>query len=312
MDGATSAEHPTTTYRQFGRDPLMARSFARLYVRIWTDPDWRALDADAQHLYLVLMSQESINMAGVLPLQPRRWAGCVADWDTDRVEAALDRLTDEHFTVVDYDTEEVLVRSLVRNDEAYKTPGMLKSILKSAEHTQAPELRRTLAVELGRLDPLQGKKAEEGMALIAATRLVLMPEGSPPDGGVIHRSDGIGDAIGDGFRTDAIGEPIADTSVSVSVSVPSLSLVGTSVGRGEAPPLSDEPPKCKRHAHLEDGEVPPCPPCGRLRQRWEKAREEAAKPRPLPPLCGECDNRFVPTATGLAYCPRCHPKAVAS
>jgi hypothetical protein len=82
--------------------------------------------------------------------------------------------------VVDEDTEEVLVRSLIRNDEAYKTPGMLKSILKSAEHTQGPALRRELAVELGRLDPLEGKKADEGTALIAATRMVLLPDGDAP------------------------------------------------------------------------------------------------------------------------------------
>lgn len=304
----------------------MARSFARCYVRIWADPAWRALDVDAQHLYLLLISQPSMNMAGVLPLQLRKWASCVAGWDIADTAKALDRLRDDTFVLVDEDTEEVLVRSLVRNDEAYKTPGMLKSILRFAEGTQAPELRRTLAVELGRLDPLEGKKADEGTALIAATRLVLMPDGTPPDDGVIHRSDGIGDGIGEPMP-DGIGDGIPgaennpsamaspNPSVSVSVSVPSLSLVGTSVGRGETPPLSDEPPRCKRHADLADGEVPPCPPCGRLRTKWEAAVAESAKPKPKPPWCGACNEgtRLVEVDDRtVARCERCHPRAVAS
>jgi hypothetical protein len=268
----------------------------------------------------VLISQESINMAGVLPKQLRRWAGCVDGWTPEGVQSALDRLTERRYTLVDEDTEEVLVRSLIRNDEAYKTPGMLKSILKSAEHTQAPELRTALAVELGRLDPLEGKKAEEGAALIAATRLVLMPNGTPPDGGVIHRSDGIGDGIGDAFigthrgylpqtSSEPIGDAIGDASVSVSVSVPSLSLVDYKEGEGEAP-LPDEPPQCKRHADLDSEDVPPCRACGRLREQWETAREAAARPKPLPTLCGRCDNRWLLDDHGNAkHCPRCHPNA---
>jgi hypothetical protein len=301
----------------------MARSFARLYVRAWADPEFRALPVDPQHLYMVLISQDNMNLAGVLPLQLRRWSGCVADWDPERVQAALDRLTADRFTVVDEDTEEVLVRSLVRNDEAYKTPGMLKSILKFAEGTQAPSLRRELAIELGRLDRLEGKKAEEGMALIAATRLALMPEGTPPDGGVIHRSEPIADGIGDGIADTFLGthrrylpnhakEPITDTSVSVSVSVPSLSLVRSLGGKG-APPPPDEPPLCAKHEGMDRDEVPPCRACGRLRENWELTRTEAAKPKPLPPLCGECDNRWIEMPDGsAAHCPRCHPQAAAS
>lgn len=284
----------------------MARSFGRIYTRVWADPAWRELDVDAQHLYVVLISQTSMNLAGVLPLQVRKWAGCAADWDTERVRAALDRLASDRFVLVSEDTEEVLVRSLIRNDEAYKTPGILKSILKSAEATQGPELRCALAVELGRLDPLEGKKAAEGTALITAARLALMPNGTPPPGGLIHRPDGIGDGITDGIG-DAIGdtflgthrgylpqsstEPIADTSVSVSVSVPRLSLVGSVVG-GSPPAPTDEPSKCKRHDGMAREDIPNCGACQRLRVRWEDERAqvasliaaEAAKPKPTCPL----------------------------
>jgi hypothetical protein len=276
----------------------MARSYAQIHQRIWADPTWRALGVDAQHLYLLLISQPQMNLAGVLPLQLRKWSSCVAGWDIADVAEALGRLRDDRFVLVDEDTEEVLVRSLIRNDGGYKTPGVLKSILKFAEATQAEALRRELAVELGRLDRLDGKTADEGMALIAATRLALLPNGTPPDGGVIHRSDAIPDAIPDG-----LADAMPDTYVSVSGSVPRLSLVGSVVG-GSSPAPTAEPPKCKRHEGMAREDVPSCGACYRRRVRWEEDQAqtasliaaEAAKPKPMCPEhhgqiaahCGPC------------------------
>jgi hypothetical protein len=159
---------------------LVARSYGKVYLRIWADQDWCALDMEAQHLYLLLLSQPSINLAGVIPVQVRRWASRVADWKPEQVENALGRLAEGGFVVVDLDTEECLVRSLIRNDEYYRAPGALKSILETAEATQSAELRQALADELGRLPALEGKTAEAGAALIAATRRVLVGGGDPP------------------------------------------------------------------------------------------------------------------------------------
>lgn len=305
----------------------MARSYAQLHQRIWADPTWRSLDVDAQHLYLLLISQPQINLAGVLPLQPRRWASCVAGWDVATVTAALGRLRAGRFVVVDEDTEEVLVRSLIRNDGGYRTPGMLKSILRHSEGTQGAALRTVLAIELGRLDPLEGKKAEEGMALIAATRLALLPSPpTPPTPTVIHSSDGIGDTIGEpmadgigdtflgthrGYLPESISDAIADTSVTGTGSVTHLSSVDR-WGGTRAHAKHDEPPQCPKHTGMDRADVPDCGPCGRLRRRWEDDQAEAARPRPkpMPPLCGQCDDRWIDTPGGYVHCPRCHPAEV--
>lgn len=78
------------------------------------------------------------------------------------------------------------------------------------------------------------------------------------------------------------------------------------------PESLDRPPRCLRHQGLAEGDDPPCRACQRLRENWEMVREEAAKPKPLPPLCGQCDNRWVETDRGMDRCPRCNPQAVAS
>jgi hypothetical protein len=296
----------------------MARSYAQVHQRIWADPAWRNLDVNSQHLYLLLISQPQMNLAGVLPLQLRKWSSCVKGWDIADVATALDQLRADRFVVVDEDTEEVLVRTLIRNDGAYKTPGMLKSILKFAEGVQAPALRATLAVELGKIGPLEGKTAAEGMAAINATRLALVPSGTNPDPGVIHRSDGIGDGIADtflgthpGYLPQNASEPIADTSVSVTGSVASLALV-RSMGEGSSPALLDEPQNCPKHQGMDRDEIPPCRACGRLREQWEAAKAEAEKPKPLPPWCGRCahpTDRHLDTPLGVIRCPECNPKA---
>lgn len=284
---------------------LMARSYAQIHQRVWSDPEWRTLDVNAQHLYLLLISQPQMNLAGVLPLQLRKWSSCVGGWDIDDVAKALDRLRHGHFVLVDEDTEEVLIRSLIRNDGGYKTPGMLRAILKFAEGVQAPALRAALAVELGRLGPLEGKKADEGMALIAATRLALMPKGTPPGAAVIHSSDGIADTIPDGMA-----EPMPDTSVTVTGTVTGLSLVRSMGGEGSTP-HPDQPPTCNRHAGLSREEIPDCGACGRLRRRWEDEGTEAArrvvaegeKPKPM---CRQHPGQIA------AYCGPCRSERLAA
>jgi hypothetical protein len=128
------------------------RSHARILVSIWTDPDFRALSPEAQRAYMLLLSQGSLNNAGVLPLTVKRWAaGCHATTTGD-VEKALAELDDHRYVVVDEDTEEVLVRSFIRNDGISKQPQMLKSALKEAVGIESARLRSVLAQELRKLE----------------------------------------------------------------------------------------------------------------------------------------------------------------
>lgn len=299
----------------------MARDYGQIQHRIWADPDWRALDADAQLLYLLLLSQPSMNQAGVLPVQWRKWAGCVANWDTGAVTKTMHRLADARFVVLDEDHEEVLVRSFIRNDGSYRIPGVLKSALRFAEAVVSPAIRSALAAELGRLPELEGKTAADGMAAIAATRAALEPIGDPfPD----PFREPIPDPIGNGFVSnpsrngsttakqpipEPIPDPIPEPSLSVSGSVSGLSLVRNQGGEN-----LPHPPRCAKHDDLPIGDEPPCGACKRLRENWELTRAEASKPPPKPPWCGACtkSTRLVETDDGVARCQSCHPLAVSA
>lgn len=124
------------------------RKYAQILKRIWRDDDWRQLSVDAQWLYTALLSQDSINYAGVLAITVRRWANLAKDMDPRRVESAIDELAAHRFVVVDWDTEEVLVRTYIRNDGLWKQPRMMGLAVRQALETTSQILRTALADEL--------------------------------------------------------------------------------------------------------------------------------------------------------------------
>src|SRR5690606_238647 len=80
-----------------------------------------------------------------------KWAkGC------DEIETSEDLVPDlaaliaARFIVVDSDTEEVLVRSFIRNDGVLKQPNVFKNALRCAEGVESQAIRSALAVELRR------------------------------------------------------------------------------------------------------------------------------------------------------------------
>lgn len=55
----------------------MANAAGLIHESIWRNPEWRYLSRGAQALYMQLLSQKEVDCAGVLPLQPAKWAkGC--------------------------------------------------------------------------------------------------------------------------------------------------------------------------------------------------------------------------------------------
>jgi hypothetical protein len=98
----------------------MARSHARIVTSIWADRHFKTLSSDAQRLYFLLLSQPDLNHAGALSLTVRRWAGLSADREEALVRSSLSELEALRYIVVDYDTEEVVIRTFVRNDGVWK------------------------------------------------------------------------------------------------------------------------------------------------------------------------------------------------
>lgn len=139
----------------------MARSHGRIMAAIWSDGDFIAMRGSAQRMFMFLLSQSDLNHAGLIPMRVRRWAKKADDLTADAIDAELDYLATRGFLVTDDDTEEVLIRTFVRNDGVYKQPRVMDRLREDAKQIESPALRAAFRVELDRL-PLHELSAEPG------------------------------------------------------------------------------------------------------------------------------------------------------
>lgn len=126
---------------------------ARILCRIWDDNEWKGLSPRAQWFYLLLTSQASLNRVGVIGLTYRRWSGLASGSQVaEQITLAQEELQKAKFVIVDSDTEELLVRSYMRNDGVASQPNVLICAVRQAFEVHSPIIRAAIVVELRRLE----------------------------------------------------------------------------------------------------------------------------------------------------------------
>ena len=169
----------------------MPRSEARIFTSIWKDEDFTALPPSAQRLYLFLLSQDDLSYCGVLPLRERRWAAKAAGMSVADVERDLKTLegtaypspnpdptqAKTPFVIIDRDSGELLVRSLIRRDGIWKQPNLLKQARDSADQVESRYIRGALLGELLRL-PLE-ETTSDLVKRVAGEFIQDLEKGSP-------------------------------------------------------------------------------------------------------------------------------------
>src|SRR6266571_6542197 len=137
--------------RHARRRCLMARSYGHIMSAIWNDPEFRELDGASQRVYLMLVTQSEITSAGTLALTIKRWSKYARDTPSDAISDALSQLEIKRFVAVDYDTEELVVRSFVKWDGGAGNEKRRPAITAAANAVVSPKIRGVLAVELNKL-----------------------------------------------------------------------------------------------------------------------------------------------------------------
>ena len=128
----------------------MARKEARIHVSIWSDPDFTALAQADQRTYLMVLSQPGISLCGVLAWTPGRLARMAADSTPESVTASIARLADARFLVVDFDTDELLVRSFIRYDGVWRNRKTRTAMFAQRDQIMSPMIRSSLDGEIHR------------------------------------------------------------------------------------------------------------------------------------------------------------------
>lgn len=129
----------------------MARGHGRILTSAWEDDDFLDLDEREQRLYLFFISQPNLNHAGLLDLTLRRWARKARGLTVAELEKRIGRLEESNFVVVDDDTEELLIRSFIRNDGVWRMPKVMGAAVSGALEISSRKLQQALLAEMDRI-----------------------------------------------------------------------------------------------------------------------------------------------------------------
>jgi len=126
----------------------MSRQFAQFRVSMWTNADFLALSRDLQHAYMTFVSQPNVTLCGVLDYIPGRLVRLAPDWTVSELERCVKELDSERFLVVDWDTQEVLIRSFIRHDGILASPNVSQGMATAFGVVMSETLRSTIVDEL--------------------------------------------------------------------------------------------------------------------------------------------------------------------
>lgn len=204
--------------------------YGKLFARIWSDPQFIALDARPQQVYCLLISFSTRNLAGVLPLTLKRWIKCTADAIVDNFTQALITLAANDFIVVDWDTEEVLIRTFIRNDEVYRQPNLMKSALKYARQVESEALRWVLHDELHRLPEHKDHEKTIATANLLVEGLTRTPSEGLPEGfgEGFPKPQGVGVSYVGNQNTSTYNQHLSPTPAAAAIAEPLDAAAATS------------------------------------------------------------------------------------
>ena len=127
------------------------RQYALIHRAILDDPSWRCLTRSQQNLYLLLLLKLSTNLCGIVDWRPKKLAVNASDMTVETIEADAVVLEKKLYIVRDEDTDEVLIRSFLRNDAPLKCSKTAIAVRSSYTDTASSKLRGVIVFELQRL-----------------------------------------------------------------------------------------------------------------------------------------------------------------
>lgn len=178
--------------------------FAPLRSTIWTDPEFIALSANAQRVYLLALSQPNVSFAGALAYTEKRWAGMASDTTRGSVADGINELEDARFVFYDDETEELIIRSFVRHNRIFEQRQLHNALKKAAHSILSPALcalwwaEQTDEVKalVGRLNGISEEAGREPLVTKDLDLdLDLEPQPEPVEGNAASDEAGAGEVV---------------------------------------------------------------------------------------------------------------------
>lgn len=129
----------------------MARKYAQIKSDIWVNDDFLDLTMTEQWVYLHIATHGKLTYCGTLDWRPKRIPPMAHGLTLGEVNDAAEVLRAKRYIIIDDDTEEVLVRSFLRNDGLLKQKNMGGAVANAYKDIGSRELKGVIVHELKRL-----------------------------------------------------------------------------------------------------------------------------------------------------------------
>lgn len=130
----------------------MARTESRFRTSAWRPgSDWLLLPFTHKGVYKMLLDQGEVQYTGVVALTATKWSKLFG-LPLDELIEIIEELADDRYFIVDWDYEELLIRSFIRNDEVYRQPNLMRSAQRQLCSTSSLRIRAEILIELQRIE----------------------------------------------------------------------------------------------------------------------------------------------------------------
>lgn len=183
----------------------MARTYAKLLTRIWHNKDFLALSGSQQRLFMVAISQDTLNCCGVTSYSLARLARLSKDSTPKAIGRDL-RALQHRWLLADPDTEEVWVVPFLKWDGVLEAPNSVRTMSNDFV-TIHSDLIRERIVDWFKHEYLDG---------FVHHLVERFPKGFTDDKpyGINHGFlDAIGEPMGDGSGTRVCAQPKSHSQV---------------------------------------------------------------------------------------------------
>lgn len=120
-------------------------AYGKVHRGIWNDPEFRQLTPQSKLLYIHFVSHPRLNKVGALDIHEDRWGRAIG---VDDVAPFVDELEAARFVVLDRETEEMVIRTYVKNDGFVGNWKMLCAMWRAWEGVESEALRTVIVVNM--------------------------------------------------------------------------------------------------------------------------------------------------------------------
>jgi hypothetical protein len=168
----------------------MARTESRFRTSAWRPgSDWLTLPFTHKGVYKMVLDQGEVEYTGVVALTPTKWSKLFGLPLNELIEIIED-LNEDRYFIVDWDYEELLIRTFIRNDEVYRQPNLMRSAQRSLDSVSSLIIRAEILTELQRIESDHTETTPAGSKGVISSMIDTLKKDPPiPSLGLVHSSE---------------------------------------------------------------------------------------------------------------------------